>query len=409
MIQKWWDKLNRLGKSPQSPGAIETGTPMITTQQHPLANFRLPESDSADAYHGIGKAQLEAGNWQAAIQACRQAIERDASCCWYYHTLGQALAGAKEWQSALHAWTEAIERDPTISWFHYELGRIYIRLGNPTAAVPALQKSLALYPDFAWAHYELGEIWLDQEQAEPAITAFRQALQLCPEETLFQDKLDFAYHLQSGQPMRVEMLLKHPPKLHEVFGQLGSLGLSKSVLEFLHQQVQPGWRTLETGSGISTLLFALKGAEHHCIVPDAALVERLQSYSRHQQIPIDRVTFHIARSETALPQLQLTDLDLILIDGRHAFPSPFIDWYYMSNFLKVGGLCIVDDTQLWTGDVLQQFLRLEAEWELIADLPIESPNSAVFRKLAEGSHDKWWLEQPYALQQRPQSVERLPL
>lgn len=68
---------------------------------------------------------------------------------------------------------------------------------------------------------------------------------------------------------------------------------------------------------------------------------------------------------------------------------------------------MVDDTQLWTGKVLKDFLKLEPEWELITELPEHSPNSAIFKKNQEGSHDKWWLQQPYAVQQCPQSIGRI--
>jgi hypothetical protein len=39
-------------------------------------------------------------------------------------------------------------------------------------------------------------------------------------------------------------------------------------------------------------------------------------------------------------------LDLVLIDGDHAFPASFIDWYYTAEQVKLGGYVIVDDTNL---------------------------------------------------------------
>jgi hypothetical protein len=40
------------------------------------------------------------------------------------------------------------------------------------------------------------------------------------------------------------------------------------------------------------------------------------------------VTFEINRSELALPALDPEPLDLVLIDGSHAFPHVFVDWMY---------------------------------------------------------------------------------
>jgi tetratricopeptide (TPR) repeat protein len=371
----------------------------------------LEKAESAPAYHEQGKAELQAGNWQEAITACQQAIKLDPNCMWFYYTLGQAYREQRQWQQVISAFQQAIQRDSSVSWPYYELGRCWLKQGNWQEAIAALQQSIALNPDFAWAYHHLGEIWLDQDQPEAAIAAYEQARHLIPDQLLFQQKLSFARHIQAHLPMTLEMLLLHPPKLHQVFDGLASLGVSEALLHFLNAQVSASSETLETGAGISTLLFALKGAKHHCIVPDAALIDRIQAYCQRHQISLKRVTFYIGRSETVLPQLSSSihspKLDLVLIDGRHAFPSPFIDWYYSSLLLNVGGITIIDDTQLWTGDVLKNFLQLEPEWEFVDELPHESPNSAIFRQLQAGSQDKWWLQQPYAVQQRPGSVERV--
>jgi hypothetical protein len=72
-------------------------------------------------------------------------------------------------------------------------------------------------------------------------------------------------------------------------------------------------------------------------------------------------------------------------------PSPFLDWFYGGRRLKVGGLVLVDDTNLWTGRVLAEFLRREPEWEHVLSLP----KAAVFRKLAHAAWIKEWTQQPF--------------
>lgn len=54
-------------------------------------------------------------------------------------------------------------------------------------------------------------------------------------------------------------------------------------------------------------------------------------------------------------------LDMMLIDGGHAFPSPSIDWYYLADTVKEGGYLVVDDTQLITGEILKDFLCMEKD------------------------------------------------
>ena len=165
--------------------------------------------------------------------------------------------------------------------------------------------------------------------------------------------------------MKLQELLADPPKLH--LGGSTSWGLAEDVLTFINDHVGASSRTLETGAGLSTILFASKGAEHTCIMPDEEIVKRIRDYSSKHQISLQKVTFVIDKSENALPALALSDLDMVLIDGRHGFPAPFIDWYYTAPLLKLNGLLVVDDTQLWTGDVLRKFLLSEPEWSLKKD------------------------------------------
>jgi predicted O-methyltransferase YrrM len=190
----------------------------------------------------------------------------------------------------------------------------------------------------------------------------------------------------------LDELLANPPQLHtDAAGQPISWGLPVDVLRFIDSEIGDGSRTLETGAGLSTIIFALRRAEHTCIVPDQDQVDRIRSYCRDRAIPLDRVTFHLAPSEEVLPRLEDGNLDLVLIDGRHAFPTPFLDWYYAARLMKLGGLVVVDDTQLWTGRVLREFLSLEPEWRLER----EFAKTVVFRKLKDGGHAKEWTDQPF--------------
>ena len=104
------------------------------------------------------------------------------------------------------------------------------------------------------------------------------------------------------------------------------------------------------------------------------------------------VSFIVDCSEHALPQLDLPMLDMVVIDGRHGFPAPYIDWYYTAPKLKLGGLLIVDDTWIYACQILRDFLAEAPEWELVYD---SAPRAAVFKKVAEGSHSQEWIYQPY--------------
>lgn len=184
-------------------------------------------------------------------------------------------------------------------------------------------------------------------------------------------------------------LLRSSPPIH---GEL-TWGLSEDVLAFLDRTVTEDSETLETGSGLSTLVFAAKRTHHTCITPSQAEIDRILEHCSARGVVIDRLSFEVAFSHECLPRLQHgKPLDLVLIDGGHGFPIPFLDWLYCAPRIKVGGIVIVDDTQLWTGEVLAGFLAEDPDWALEERFV----RSAAFRKVAEFRR-KEWNEQPYVL------------
>lgn len=196
--------------------------------------------------------------------------------------------------------------------------------------------------------------------------------------------------------MTLQQLLADAPPIHGGSGgeELLTHGLLDEALGLLDRELRPGARSLETGSGYSTILFAMKGAEHTCIVPNQPEVDRITAYCQSKGIDTSRLTFHVQPSERVLPTLDVGRLDAVLIDGSHSFPQVFIDWFYTGHALDVGGLLLVDDVHVWTGRVLRDFLAAEPEWELTDEL---GGRTAVFRKVAETDPDRLWTEQPYVL------------
>lgn len=191
----------------------------------------------------------------------------------------------------------------------------------------------------------------------------------------------------------LQTLLASPPKLHkDRMGNLVSYQACEEVLDFIDRHVTKDSRTLETGAGISTILFAIRGSKHICIAPGQGQFDRIQQYCRDRQFSTDRINFQCHFSEQVLPQLNTQTLDLVLIDGCHGFPVPFIDWFYATLHLKKDGILIVDDTQLWTGLVLKEYLLSEPEWELVQDI---NPRAVIFRKLQATIPTKEWDQQPY--------------
>jgi hypothetical protein len=151
----------------------------------------------------------------------------------------------------------------------------------------------------------------------------------------------------------VEFLLTTPPKFHGGDNAItDGWRLNDAGLLFLDSHIQRGMRTIETGAGVSTIVFALKRTRHTCIVPDERVVRRIRKYCHAAGISLGIIDFVLKPSEYALPRLQTRGYDLALIDGRHRFPAPFIDWFYIADRLRQGRVVLLDDTWIWTCEVL---------------------------------------------------------
>ena len=196
--------------------------------------------------------------------------------------------------------------------------------------------------------------------------------------------------------LRAQELIESPPHLHgfDAAGRPESWALSPETLRLLDDAIEPGSRTLETGAGVSTVLFALREADHVCVAPAEDEVRRIREFCAANGISTERVSFVVERSELALPRFEPTALDLVLIDGSHSFPNVFIDWHYTAARLRLGGLLFVDDINLWTPRVLHDFLREDPSWALDAEVPMRS---AVFRKQLAVDGAANWTEQPFVV------------
>jgi hypothetical protein len=195
--------------------------------------------------------------------------------------------------------------------------------------------------------------------------------------------------------MDVDELLAHPPILHaDRSGRPVSWGASSRLLRYLDSFLQEGQVTLETGAGLSTIVFAINRCHHTAIVPDIAQVEKIKEWCDGNNVATDRLNFIIDTSQNVLPGLDPTpSLDVCLIDGAHGFPLPFLDWFYIGQRLRLGGVVIVDDVQIWTGRVLHQFLLDESSWVVDRFEPFEF--FAARRTVAIEANE--WTEQPYVL------------
>ena len=208
--------------------------------------------------------------------------------------------------------------------------------------------------------------------------------------------------------MDIKQILDRRPVLHGTAdGQRVDMGIASEVLNFLLEHAPEGGASLETGCGLSTVLFAHRSSRHTAISPAGQEFKDLLDFCRANGVKTDGLELIEGKSEYVLPTLKPEPLDVVLIDGRHGFPAPFIDWFYTAGRLKLGGLLVVDDTWLWAPMVLRDLLAEQPQWESLGQV---GGRSAVFRKTGEGSEWGDWNDQPYSyrnghLRLTPQGVD----
>jgi hypothetical protein len=192
-------------------------------------------------------------------------------------------------------------------------------------------------------------------------------------------------------------LISRPPKVHA--SRSITWGIDPRLAGFLDGHLHTGHVTLETGSGLSTLVILRKGVTRHIAIAPAAdefvVLREFCSENGISAAPLEAVS---KTSQEYLPIAPLPALDLVLVDGDHAFPSPFIDWYYTADRLVVGGMMVVDDIQLITGRLLADFMDADPKWERVC---YEPSRFAVYRKLCHPISGGRWDDQPYVASTNP--------
>jgi predicted O-methyltransferase YrrM len=157
--------------------------------------------------------------------------------------------------------------------------------------------------------------------------------------------------------------------------------------------VRDGDRTLETGAGASTVVFAAAGAAHTAISPSADEHQRIREYCDRIGVDHSKVNFVVGLSDDALPAMLGRErmLDAAFIDGAHSFPFPEVDWYYITRALKVGGKLLVDDIPIPAVAPVFRHMALESNWRLDG---IFDDRAAAFTLLALPQPEDW-TNQPF--------------
>lgn len=117
--------------------------------------------------------------------------------------------------------------------------------------------------------------------------------------------------------------------------------------------------SVETGCGKSTMLIAQFSRWHRAFTADS---EDILRPARNSEIlPGCNVEFVVGPTQRTLPGYTFSKpIQLILLDGPHAYPFPELEYYFLYPHLDAGGLLILDDVDIPTVRNMLKILKSDA-------------------------------------------------
>ena len=152
----------------------------------------------------------------------------------------------------------------------------------------------------------------------------------------------------------------------------------------------PFQASAETGCGGSTIVLSQASARHtaFAIEDESRTITGLRNQS---ELRSEHVTFVEGQSKDTLPGYQFgTELDLVLLDGPHAYPLPQLEFAYLFPRVRLGGWLVIDDIQIPSVHELFRFLGKESSVALEEVIV----RTAFFRRVSAPEHSPdGWLQQ----------------
>ncbi len=140
----------------------------------------LQTEEDARAYHRAGVLLARRGQFGAAIQALRAALDRRPHSPDAHLAMGVALSGQGEHGEALKHFERAVALDPDRSEAHGNLAAALLQRGATTRAVEHARRAVQLDPQDPQSHNALGVALLHAGSAPQAVQSLERALRLNP-------------------------------------------------------------------------------------------------------------------------------------------------------------------------------------------------------------------------------------
>ena len=113
------------------------------------------DPEFAEAYDGLGKLELERGNYEPAVDYFRQALAAGDAVADVRPALAEALTNLQRVPEAVTVLEEQLQRVPADALSHFRLGQAYAMLREFDQARRCFEATLRIDPDNTYAYYGL--------------------------------------------------------------------------------------------------------------------------------------------------------------------------------------------------------------------------------------------------------------
>jgi precorrin-6B methylase 2 len=148
--------------------------------------------------------------------------------------------------------------------------------------------------------------------------------------------------------------------------------------------------SVETGCGGSTIVLS-HASDHHIAFGIEGSDATITELRKQSDLRTENVMFVEGETKDTLPAYKFeTELDLVLLDGPHAYPLPQMEFAYLFPRIRVGGWLVIDDIQIPSVHELVHFLEKESS-VVLEEVAVRT---AFFRRVSAAHHgpDGWALQ-----------------
>jgi len=177
---------------------------------------------TANAWNNLGLIATREGRTDEAVRCFQEALHSSPDHLIALENLGNAYRLQKDWDKARQTFERALEASPGDAEANYGLGMVFAQADDSERAYEYLQRALQSRPDYPEALNNLGILYLRTQRRDQAVASFEECIRVAP--AFDQSYLNLArVYAAEGTPEKARAVLLELLKRHPDHAQARSL------------------------------------------------------------------------------------------------------------------------------------------------------------------------------------------